>query len=65
MANVFAPYGFIESYRLGGAPTEQPNKRNILSTNSTPIYFGDPVIASRHSNHGVDSDQGENRGEGR
>ena len=47
MANIFAPNGFVESYRLGGAPTEQPNKRYILNTNSTPIYFGDPVSASR------------------
>jgi hypothetical protein len=46
MANIFAPNGFVESYRLGGAPTEQPNKRYILNTNSTPIYFGDPVSAS-------------------
>lgn len=46
MANTFAPFGFIEAYRLGGAPTEQPNKRYILNTNSNPIYFGDPVSAS-------------------
>ena len=46
MANTFAPFGFVEAYRLGGAPTEQPDRRYILPANTTPIYFGDPVTAS-------------------
>jgi hypothetical protein len=46
MANVFAPFGFAESHRLGAAPNYQmgATKRWILSTNANPIYFGDPVI---------------------
>ena len=46
MANTFAPFGFIQAYRLGGAPTEQPNRKYISSTNTTAIYFGDPVSLS-------------------
>ena len=46
MANVFAPFGFAESHRLGASPNYQMGgaKRWILSTNANPIYFGDPVI---------------------
>ena len=46
MANAFAPFGFAESHRLGAAPNYQLGaaRRWILSTNTTPIYFGDPVI---------------------
>ena len=45
MANVFAPFGFAESHRLGAAPNYQmgATKRYILSSNTNPIYFGDPV----------------------
>ena len=46
MANVFAPFGFAESHRLGAAPNYQMGaaKRYILPGNANPIYFGDPVI---------------------
>jgi hypothetical protein len=46
MANVFAPFGFAESHRLGAAPNYQLGaaRRWILASNTTPIYFGDPVI---------------------
>jgi hypothetical protein len=46
MANTFAPFGFAESHRLGAAPTYQLGaaRRWILSSNTTAIYFGDPVI---------------------
>lgn len=46
MANVFAPFGFAESHRLGAAPNYQigGTKRYIATNNANPIYFGDPVI---------------------
>jgi hypothetical protein len=46
MANVFAPFGFAESHRLGAAPDYQLGgaRRYISAANSNPIYFGDPVI---------------------
>jgi hypothetical protein len=46
MANVFAPFGFAESHRLGAAPNYQLGgaRRYISAANTTPIYFGDPVI---------------------
>lgn len=44
MANTFAPFGFAESNRLGAAPTYQYSKRWILYSNTTPIFFGDPVV---------------------
>lgn len=43
MANTFAPFGFAESNRLGAAPSYQLSSRTILSTNTTAIYFGDPI----------------------
>ena len=46
MANVFAPFGFAESHRLGAAPNYQLGaaKRWISAANTNAIYFGDPVI---------------------
>jgi hypothetical protein len=46
MANTFAPFGFAESHRLGGAPTSQLGaaRRFIAAANTTAIYFGDPVV---------------------
>ena len=43
MANTNAPFGFAESSRLGAAVNYQMSTRNIATTNSTAIYFGDPV----------------------
>lgn len=45
MANTNAPYGFLEYYGgAGGAPTFAQSERRIASGNTTPIYFGDPVM---------------------
>jgi hypothetical protein len=45
MANTFAPFGFLQYQGgAGGAPTFAQSTRRIASTNSTAIYFGDPVI---------------------
>jgi hypothetical protein len=44
MPNVFAPFGFAESHRLGAAPDYQLSKRYINPNNANPIYFGDPVV---------------------
>lgn len=45
MANVNAPFGYRYAGRLDGSP---PNvgmaQRQILYSNNTPIYFGDPVV---------------------
>ena len=43
MANILAPFGFADSRRLGAAPNYQLSYRLIKSTNTTPIYYGDPV----------------------
>lgn len=44
MANTFAPFGFRQYRGLGSAPTYEQSVRAVASTNSTPIYFGDPVM---------------------
>lgn len=45
MANVNAPFGFLQYFGgSGGAPTFAQSKRLIASGNSTPIYSGDPVM---------------------
>jgi hypothetical protein len=43
MTNVFAPFGFAESHRLGAAPDYQMSRRWVNPANANPIYFGDPV----------------------
>jgi len=44
MANTFAPYGFLQAQGgAGGAPTFAQSARRIASTNTTPIFTGDPV----------------------
>jgi len=44
MANTFAPYGFLQAQGgAGGAPTFAQSTRRIASTNTTPIFTGDPV----------------------
>ncbi len=44
MANQFAPFGFADSGILNAAaPNYALSARTILSTNTTAIYFGDPV----------------------
>ena len=45
MANTNAPFGFRQYYGgSGGAPTFAQSTRLIASTNTTPIYSGDPVM---------------------
>jgi len=45
MANTFAPFGFAETSKLGGAVNYQMMTRKIASGNSSPIFFGDPVVS--------------------
>jgi hypothetical protein len=42
--NVFAPFGFALTSGNGSAPTFEQTTRFISSSNTTPIFFGDPVI---------------------
>ena len=45
MANTLSPFGFVQFQGgAGGAPTFAQSVRRIASTNSTAIYFGDPVM---------------------
>jgi len=45
MANTFAPYGFLQYQGgAGGAPTFAQSTRLIASTNTTPVFTGDPVV---------------------
>lgn len=47
MANVQAAFGFKHiGYLSGGAPDYQLATRLIQSTNTTKIFFGDPVVKS-------------------
>ena len=46
MANAFAPNGFQQYQGTGSAPTYEQVATAISSSNSTPIFFGDPVIQS-------------------
>lgn len=45
MANTFAPFGFSESLGgAGGAPTFAQVQLRIADTDTTPVFFGDPVM---------------------
>lgn len=45
MANTNSPFGFLQYYGgAGGAPTFAMSERRIASTDTTAIYFGDPVM---------------------
>ena len=44
MANILAPFGFAEAYKLSGAPTYQMSRKRIASSNGSAIYKGDPVV---------------------
>lgn len=44
MANTFAPSGFSQYQGTGSAPTYEQTQAAIISTNTNPIYFGDPVM---------------------
>lgn len=44
MANVFAPNGFSQYQGTGSNPTYEQTQLAISSSNTTPIFFGDPVV---------------------
>lgn len=44
MANTFAANGFQQYYGTGSLPTYEQTVSAIASGNSTPIFFGDPVV---------------------
>ena len=44
MANTFAPNGFQQYQGTGSSPTYEQTQLAIASTNTTPIFFGDPVV---------------------
>lgn len=49
MPNTFAPNGFSQYSGNGSAPTYEQVTAAILSTNTTPIFNGDPVVQSVNS----------------
>lgn len=44
MANTFSPFGFAQRSGTGSSPTYEQVVLPIASTNTTPIFFGDPVV---------------------
>lgn len=44
MANTFAPFGFSQNKGTGSSPTYEQVTAAIASGNTTPIFFGDPVV---------------------
>ena len=44
MANTNTPFGFSQTRGTGSAPTYEQVPALIASTNSTAIFFGDPVV---------------------
>jgi len=44
MANTFAPNGFQQYQGTGSSPTYEQTQLAIASTNTTPIFSGDPVV---------------------
>lgn len=46
MANTNAPFGFRQTSGLASAPTYEQVEVLIKSTNTTAIYYGDPVIGT-------------------
>ena len=44
MANTNAPFGFRQYQGTGSAPTYEQVVMTIASNDTTPIYFGDPVV---------------------
>lgn len=52
MANTQSAFGFKHvGFLSGGAPDYQQQTRLIQSTNTTKIYFGDPVVKSGATNY--------------
>jgi hypothetical protein len=44
MANTSAPFGFSQYSGTGSSPTYEQVQMAISSSNTTPIFFGDPVV---------------------
>jgi len=44
MANTFAPNGFAQFQGTGSLPTYEQTQLAISSSNTTPIFFNDPII---------------------
>ena len=44
MANTFAPFGFLQYNGVGAMPTYEQTTALIASSNSTKIFYGDPVV---------------------
>jgi hypothetical protein len=44
MANTSAPFGFRQWSGTGSAPTYEQTVAQIAYSNTTPIFFGDPVV---------------------
>jgi hypothetical protein len=49
MANTFAPNGFQQYQGTGSSPTYEQTQLAIASTNTAPIFFGDPVTQAANS----------------
>jgi hypothetical protein len=49
MANTFAPFGFDQYKGTGSAPTFEQIAVAIASGNTTPIFFGDPVVQATNT----------------
>lgn len=53
MANTFAPFGFLQYQGgAGGAPSFAQSVRRIAPSNTTAIYWGDPVVPVTSSVNG-------------
>ena len=44
MANTSAPFGFGQYSGTGSVPTYEQVQMAISSSNTTPVFFGDPVV---------------------
>ena len=49
MANTFAPNGFAQYSGTGSAPTYEQTCAAIASSNTTPIFFNDPVMQATNA----------------
>ncbi len=49
MANTFAPFGFAQYSGTGSAPTYEQTMAAIASSNTTPIFFNDPVMQATNA----------------
>lgn len=49
MPNTFAPFGFAQYSGNGSAPTYEQTMAAIASSNTTPIFFNDPVMQATNA----------------